>query len=183
MYGYEDRLRAVGVYIQLGKRVRATIRELGSPTKTALKGWHREYEHWQGFQIHSVSRLPEFLKVQKQVALEHYAGQGRCISWRLRALGYSGRVTLRAWVERIDAAKRVRSMSRKARLQDNAACEGVFGCLKTEVFSPREWRAFTAAQFIDEVDACIRWYNEPRIKISLGGKTPIEYRKSPGLMP
>ena len=44
-------------------------------------------------------------------------------------------------------------------------------------------RAFTVAQFVDEVDAYIRWYNETRIKMSLGGKSPIEYRKNLGLMP
>ena len=32
MYSYEERLRAVKLYIKLGKRVRATIRELGYPT-------------------------------------------------------------------------------------------------------------------------------------------------------
>jgi len=57
------------------------------------------------------------------------------------------------WLERIDAAKIVRSKSRKARSQDNAACEGFFGRLKTEFFYPCDWRAFTAAQFVDEVDA------------------------------
>lgn len=87
------------------------------------------------------------------------------------------------WLQRIDAAKLVRSMSRKASSQDNAACEGFFGRLKNEFFYPRDWRAFTVAQFIDEVDAYIRWYNETRIKMSLGGRSPIEYRKSLGLMP
>lgn len=87
------------------------------------------------------------------------------------------------WLERIHAAKLVRSMSRKASSQDNAACEGFFGRLKTEFFYPRDWRALTTAQFIDEVDAYVRWYNETRIKMSLGGKSPIEYRKSLGLMP
>lgn len=29
MYSYEERMRAVELYIKLGKRVRATIRELG----------------------------------------------------------------------------------------------------------------------------------------------------------
>jgi transposase InsO family protein len=87
------------------------------------------------------------------------------------------------WLERIDAAKLVRSMSRKASSQDNAACEGFFGRLKIEFFYPRDWRVFTVAQFIDEVDAYIRWYNETRIKMSLGSRSPIEYRKSLGLMP
>ena len=44
MYSYEDRLRAVRLYIKLGKRVRLTIRQLGYPTKNALKSWHREFE-------------------------------------------------------------------------------------------------------------------------------------------
>jgi len=43
MYSYEERLRAVKLYIKLGKRAQATLRELGYPTKNALKGWHREY--------------------------------------------------------------------------------------------------------------------------------------------
>ena len=44
MYSYEDRIRAVELYIKLGKRVRPTIRQLGYPTKNSLKGWFREYE-------------------------------------------------------------------------------------------------------------------------------------------
>ena len=44
MYSYEDRLRAVRLYIKLGKRVGLTIRQLGYPTKNALKHWHRQYE-------------------------------------------------------------------------------------------------------------------------------------------
>ena len=44
MYSYEDRLRAVQLYIKLGKRVGLTVRQLGYPTKNALKTWYREYE-------------------------------------------------------------------------------------------------------------------------------------------
>ena len=42
---------------------------------------------------------------------------------------------------------------------------------------------FTLAQFIDAVDGYIRWYNETRIKMSLGGRSPIEFRQSPGIVP
>lgn len=38
MSSYEDRVRAVELYIRLGKRVRATIRQLGYPTENSLKG-------------------------------------------------------------------------------------------------------------------------------------------------
>ena len=43
MFSYEDRLRAVRLYIKLGLRVGSTIRQLGYPTKNSLKSWHQEY--------------------------------------------------------------------------------------------------------------------------------------------
>jgi putative transposase len=44
MYSYEEKFLAVELYIKLGKRVKATIRQLGYPTKNALKSWYREHE-------------------------------------------------------------------------------------------------------------------------------------------
>ena len=38
------------------------------------------------------------------------------------------------WLERVNDAKLVRSMSRTARSQDTTACDGFFGRLKAEVF-------------------------------------------------
>jgi transposase-like protein len=98
MYSYEERLRAVKLYIKLGKRAQATIRELGYPTKNALKGWYREYQRLQDLPIRSAPRPPKFSQAQKEMALEHYATHGRCISWTLRALGYPCRTTMTAWV-------------------------------------------------------------------------------------
>lgn len=86
------------------------------------------------------------------------------------------------WLTRIHDAKLVRSMSRKGCSPDNAACEGFLGRLKTELFYPRNWQATTLEQFIQVVDSYIRWYNEKRIKISLGSLSPHEYRASLGLM-
>lgn len=44
----------------------------------------------------------------------------------------------------------------------------------------RDWRTVSTDQFIEVVDSYIRWYNEKRIKISLGALSPIEYRESLG---
>jgi transposase InsO family protein/transposase-like protein len=85
------------------------------------------------------------------------------------------------WLSRIRDAKLIRSMSRKGCSPDNAACEGFFGRLKTELFYPRDWQNTTVDQFIEIVDSYIRWYNEKRIKISLGSRSPLEYRESLGL--
>ena len=86
------------------------------------------------------------------------------------------------WLARMHNAKLIRSMSRKGCSPDNAACEGFFGRLKTELLYPRNWKATTIEQFIEVVDSYIRWYNEKRIKISLGSLSPIEYRASLGFM-
>ena len=85
------------------------------------------------------------------------------------------------WLSRIAKSNLTRSMSRKACSPDNAACEGFFGRLKTEMFYPRDWRSTTIEQFIQALDSYIRWYNEKRIKRSLGYLSPIEYRESLGL--
>ncbi|VWB96689.1 integrase catalytic region [Burkholderia lata] len=53
--------------------------------------------------------------------------------------------------------------------------------LKTELFYARDRQTISTDQFIKVVDSYIRWYNEKRIKISLGALSPIEYRESLGL--
>ncbi|WP_420954738.1 IS3 family transposase [Burkholderia gladioli] len=84
------------------------------------------------------------------------------------------------WLSRMRDSKLIRSMSRKGCSPDNAACEGFFGRLKTELFYPRAWQATSIEQFIEAVDSYIRWYNAKRIKISLGSLSPLEYRESLG---
>jgi len=85
------------------------------------------------------------------------------------------------WLSRIADAKLVRSMSRKGYSPDNAACEGFFGRLKTELFYSRNWLSTTIEEFVAALDSYIRWYNEARIKISLGSRSPLEYRRNLGL--
>jgi transposase InsO family protein len=84
------------------------------------------------------------------------------------------------WLSRMAAAGLVRSMSRKGCSPDNAACEGFFGRLKTEMFYSGNWQSTTVEQFMAALDSYIRWYNEKRIKISLGSRSPLEYRESLG---
>lgn len=98
MYSYADRIRAVELYLKLGKRIRATIRQLGNPTKNALKGWCREYEQQQDLRERCAPRSPKYSEADKQAALEHYRTHDRCIASTMRALGYPGRGTLTAWV-------------------------------------------------------------------------------------
>jgi transposase InsO family protein/transposase-like protein len=82
------------------------------------------------------------------------------------------------WISRMDEAGLTRSMSRKACPPDNAACEGFFGIIKNEMFYFRSWHDVSIEQFIEELDRYLRWYNEKRIKMSLGAMSPLEYRRN-----
>ena len=82
------------------------------------------------------------------------------------------------WIDRMNRARLTRSMSKKGCTPDNAACEGFFGRLKNEMYYNRSWNDISMGEFIDLVDEYIRWYNQKRIKLTLGGMSPIEYRES-----
>ena len=56
------------------------------------------------------------------------------------------------WLSRMRDARLIRSMSRKGCSPVDAACEGSFGRLKTEMFYPNDWRSTTIEQFIDALD-------------------------------
>lgn len=86
------------------------------------------------------------------------------------------------WLRRVQQARLTRSMSRKGCSPDNAACEGFFGRLKTELFYPRNWQQVSLEECMRQIDLYIRWYNETRIKLSLGRRSPVEYRQQLGLM-
>jgi len=82
------------------------------------------------------------------------------------------------WINRMSNAQLMRSMSRKGCSPDNTACEGFFGRLKTEFFYPRDWSNVTVEKFMAEMDKYIQWYNQKHIKLSLGSRSPIEFRLS-----
>ncbi len=107
MYSYEDRLRAVELYLKLGKRVRLTIRQLGYPTKNALKGWYRAYERDAAMPA-GYARRPRYSQAQRDLAVEHYKAHGRCLAATIRAMGYPSRPLLSAWVQGKGSAARVR---------------------------------------------------------------------------
>jgi putative transposase len=115
MYSYEDRLRAVRLYIKLGKRLALTIRQLGYPTKNALKSWHREYEQRLDLPAGYV-RLPKYSQAQKVRAVEHYLEHGRCLSATIKALGYPSRALLPAWIQELHPETRTRVVGRSREL-------------------------------------------------------------------
>jgi putative transposase len=85
------------------------------------------------------------------------------------------------WISRMEEAGLERSMSKKGCPPDNAACEGFFGRLKNEMFYDRSWIGVGMEEFMEIIDKYLIWHNEKRIKLSLGGISPLEYRLSLGM--
>ena len=85
------------------------------------------------------------------------------------------------WIQRCEKAGIIRSMSKKGCSPDNSACEGFFGRLKNEFFYGKNWKGVTFEEFSHLLDDYIEFYNEGRIKKSLGWMSPNEYRRSLGL--
>ena len=79
-------MRAVELYIRLGLRVRATIRQLGYPTKNALKGWYQQYLKHQDLPENKAPRAQKYSLEQRQAAVAYYRAHDRCIAATMRAL-------------------------------------------------------------------------------------------------
>ena len=65
-------------------------------------------------------------------------------------------------------------MSRKGNSGDNAACEGFFGRMKTEMYHGIKWKR--ASELEAAIDEHIDFYNNRRIAAKLDGMTIAEHR-------
>ena len=68
----------------------------------------------------------------------------------------------------------IQSMSSKGNAYDNAVIESFFGTLKCETIYLQKVR--TLSDLIKIIDQYIYWYNHERIKLTLGGYSPIQFR-------
>lgn len=68
-------------------------------------------------------------------------------------------------------------MSKKGYSPDDSACEGFFGKIKNEMFYERDWNGVSLKDFMKILDLYLHWYTNKRIKITLDGLSPNEFRK------
>ena len=105
MYVYEDRMKAIALYIQYDRAATTTIRELGYPSRKALYRWYQEY--MGSGELHREYRQnSKYSSNQKQVAVKYYFEHGRNISGTVRALGYPCRTMLRIWIDELRPGSR-----------------------------------------------------------------------------
>jgi hypothetical protein len=53
--------------------------------------------------------------------------------------------------------------------------------MKNEMFYGLSWSGVSVEEFIHVIENYMVWYREKRIKNTLGGLSPLEYRKNLGL--
>lgn len=124
MYSYADRMRAVQLYIKLGKRITPAIRQLGYPTKNSLKDWYREYERHHDLPTCYVRRKPRYSPEQKTVAVEHYLSHGRCLTETGKALGARRQLSWPAGVNCLGRWMRGSFLLAHLALRPAGACPG-----------------------------------------------------------
>lgn len=86
------------------------------------------------------------------------------------------------WIGICDEHGIVRSMSRKGCSPDNQRCEGFFGRCKIEFFYGRDWRGVSIEEIMEMLDGYLVWYRDKRRKSDLGYMSPMQYRRSLGLV-
>ena len=107
MYSYEERLRAVKLYIKYDHSLSAVIRELGYPSHQALLQWYREYITQGDLHAECVRhrRRCKFTMEQRKAAVAYYQEHGQNLARTVKKLGYPSRATLFNWLkEDIDRA-------------------------------------------------------------------------------
>lgn len=81
---------------------------------------------------------------------------------------------MKSWQEMLRSEGVQQSMSRRGNCLDNAVMENFFGHLKAEMYYRRA--SWNRADLEKEIKAYIDYWNHKRIKLGLGGLSPVEYR-------
>ena len=87
MYSYEERMKAVMLYIQYDYKATVTIRELGYPSERMLRYWYNEYESTQALHIDPRKKPNMYSKEKRQHAVEYYFSHEKCLASTVRQLG------------------------------------------------------------------------------------------------
>ena len=81
MYSYKDLIRAVNLFIKLGKRTGPTVRRMmGYSTKNSLKGWYREHQQRRDLRAGYAHARRKYSVQQLQTVGQHYLDHDCCIA-------------------------------------------------------------------------------------------------------
>jgi transposase-like protein len=104
MYSYKERIKAVELYIKLGRRASVGVRMLGYASKKYLRQWVLIYDETVALPK-NVKRKPTFTSAQKQAVIEHYLNNGQCFTHTQKVLGYPCAHTFNKWHDELKFQK------------------------------------------------------------------------------
>ena len=92
-YTREQRQRAVELYVKYEGCAADVIRELGYPSREALRMWHRDWldEQETGVSSQRGERYARYTEEQKRRAVDMIEGCGGSVTRAMRRLGYPTR--------------------------------------------------------------------------------------------
>ncbi|OZG66630.1 integrase, partial [Bifidobacterium hapali] len=107
-YSKEQRRRAVELYVRYECCAADVIRELGYPSREALRMWHHDWleEQRTGVPSSRGERYARYTAEQKRAAVDHYLTHGRRASRTIRRLGYPSKTLLAAWIDELAPGER-----------------------------------------------------------------------------
>ena len=107
-YTREQRQRAVELYVKYECCAADVIRELGYPSREALRMWHRDWLDEQGTGVSSQrgERYARYTEEQKRASVDHYLTHGRRASRTMRQMGYPSKEVLASWIDELAPGER-----------------------------------------------------------------------------
>ena len=107
-YTREQRQRAVELYVKYECCAADVIRELGYPSREALRMWHRDWLDEQGTGVSSQrgERYARYTEEQKRASVDHYLTHGRRASRTMRQMGYPSKEALASWIDELAPGER-----------------------------------------------------------------------------
>ena len=106
MYSYEDKTRAIELYLRYDRSAAAAINELGYPNRHTLGLWHMEFAENGDLGRGRHRRCDD---LQKRAAVDHFFDRGQCLARTVRQLGYpKSKELLASWVDELEPGRRRR---------------------------------------------------------------------------
>lgn len=99
MYSYEERKKAVDLYIKYGKRASTVIRELGYPDRHVLVLWYKDLLEKGKIEVPDFTGRSPYSEEEKQKAITFYIEHGRNLKFTVEQLGYPSTHLLSKWLD------------------------------------------------------------------------------------
>ena len=105
MYSYEDRMKAINLYLQNGHKASKVIDELGYPERHMLHLWYKEYTESGELHKEFIAKKKKYSDAQKEAAIQFYLDHDHSLKQTVQALGYPSESMLKYWVRELKTSR------------------------------------------------------------------------------